>query len=137
MEQTSHSKSFLRIAGIASVVVLALVIIVASVFTLLNPDGIETDNTSDGAIVVLSDSGVTPETIKLKQGESVMWNNDGATPRHLIITSSDPEQELVGFGNTEAILEGESYSFLFDTQGTFTYEDTTNPDVINGTIVVE
>lgn len=131
--KNTHARTF----SIISLVILAVVIIASSVFVLLNPNGVETPADEQGGVVTLSDTAVSPMEIKLKQGENVTWNNAGAVSHRLVITSSNPQQDLAGFGSDEAIAQGESYSFTFDVKGSFTYEDPALPEQIKGKIIVE
>lgn len=138
MDQESiQPKNTLKRLGIVSVIMAALVIIAASVFSLINPNGIET--AADGAenVVSFTESGVSPSELRITKGDVVMWVNESEIARKLVITSSNPQQELEGFGGEEPILKDEIYSFIFDNKGSFTYEDVTNPDIIKGTIIVE
>jgi plastocyanin len=130
-------KNVLVRLGIVAVIIAALAIIVVSIFTLVNPNGIETAADETEATVTMSDEGVSPATVRIARGETVTWQNDSQAPRQLVITSSNPQQDLEGFGSDEATLQGESYSFTFDSTGTFTYEDASSPDVIKGTVIVE
>jgi plastocyanin len=131
--KNTHARKF----SIISLIILAVVIIVSSVFVLLNPNGVETPADEQNGTVTLSDTTVSPMEIKIKQGQSVTWDNTGAVSHRLVITSSNPQQDLAGFGSDEAIAQGESYSFTFDVKGSFTYEDPVAPDQIKGTIIVE
>jgi len=137
MDQEAQPKNTLKRLGIVSVIMATLVIIAASVFSLINPNGIET--AADGAenVISLTESGVSPSELRITKGDVVMWVNESEVARKLTITSSSPQQEIEGFGVEEAILKDETYSFIFDNTGTFTYEDATNPDTIKGTIIVE
>jgi plastocyanin len=136
-ESAIQPKNTIKRIAIVAVIMTALVIIAASVFSIINPNGVET--AADGAenVISLTASGVNPSELRIAKGDAVMWVNESDTARKLIITSSNPQQEVEGFGGDEAILKDEVYSFIFDNVGTFTYEDTTNPDTIKGTIIVE
>lgn len=137
MDQEARPKNTLKRLGIVSVIMGALVIIAASVFSLINPNGVET--AADGAenVISLTESGVSPSELRIAKGDVVMWVNESDAARKLTVTSSNPQQETEGFGGEEAILKDETYSFIFDNKGTFTYEDVSNPDIIKGTIIVE
>lgn len=136
-EAVAQPKNTLKRLAVVSVIMATLVIIAASVFSLINPNGIET--AADGAqnVISLTESGVSPSELRVSKGAVVMWVNNGDMARKLVITSSNPQQQVEGFGGDEALLKDETYSFVFDNKGTFTYEDTANPDTIKGTIIVE
>lgn len=140
MDQEARSKaphSQIRKLGLISLIILGLAAIVISVYTLLNPNGIEVSTNTTEGVVVMSETGAMPAEIRIKQGETVLWENDSETPRRIALTTPNPPQELEGFGSDEVLAKGESYSFTFDAKGTFTYEDPEAPEQIKGTIVVE
>lgn len=115
----------------------AIAAIAASVFVLMNPAGIQTDATEATGEIVITEYGVSPSTITVKKGDSVLWRNQDTAAHSIILTSPNPPAELEGFGSDEPLDKGETYSFLFEATGTFTYEDPQNPARVQGTITVE
>ena len=71
--------------------------------------------------------GFTPSTRTVQVGTTVTWVNDDALPH--TVTSAD------GVFASQAISNGESFSFRFDTRGTYTYFSGFQPHLM-GTIVV-
>lgn len=136
VSQTQKKQSVRRF-GVIALIILAIVVIAASLFMVFNPNGVETTDDVQDVSVTLGDTEPSPQTIRIAKGATVTWENIGTLSRHLVITSSDPQQTLEGFGDEDGILQDESYSFVFDLKGSFTYEDTTEPEKINGTIIVE
>lgn len=132
-QKTVHVRKF----AIIALIIVAVAVIVASLFMVFNPNGIETTDDIQDVSVTLNDEQVAPQTVHIAKGATITWDNLGVTARHLVISSADPQQTLEGFGDEDGILQDESYSFTFDTAGSFTYEDTAQPEKINGTIVVE
>lgn len=132
-QKTANVRKFAVIA----LILVAVAVIAASLFMVFNPNGIETTDEVQDVTVTLNDADATPQTVQIAKGATVTWENVGANPRHLVISSSNPQQTLEGFGVEDGILQDESYSFTFDTAGSFTYEDTTEPEKFNGTIIVE
>jgi len=130
-------KSHVQPLFIVGIVVAALVAIAVSVFVIMNPRGIETDATETTSEVVITERGVTPPTVTVKKGANVTWKNQDAAEHQLVLTSQDPPAELEGFGLTEGIVKGEEYSFTFEATGTFTYNDPTSPELVQGTIIVK
>lgn len=120
-----------------AVILVSLGILGGSIYTLMNPNGPETNQGNQNSVVTISENGVDPYDIRVKKGDSVTWTNESDAPRQIVLTTINPPQELSGFGSDGTILKGETYSFTFDATGTFTYEDPDNPDIINGTITVE
>lgn len=119
------------------IIVLAVVAIAVSLFFLTNPDGIETAADKSSSSVTITERGVAPPTVSVKKGESITWTNQDTAQHKLVITSPNPPRELEGFGSDEPMAQGDSYSFTFEAKGSFTYQDPTNPQKIQGTIIVE
>ena len=134
-QEPKQHNVLLRI-GIVAVIVAALAIITAAVFSMVNPNGIETPNDQSENVVTLTET-VDPAVIQIKTGETVTWVNDSQVDRRLVATTTNGGQATEGFGADEAFGQGESYSFTFDKAGTFTYEDATDPETIKGTVIVE
>ena len=133
----SKSAHPLRKAGIIVFIILTLVVIAASAFMLMNPNSTETSDTDQNASVAIGDKEVSPSIIKIKQGQTVTWSNESATPHKLVASSTSQQQSIEGFGSDESIAQDESYSFTFDAKGSFTYEDPGEPEKIKGTVIVE
>jgi len=71
--------------------------------------------------------GFTPSTHTVHAGTTVIWLNDDERPH--TVTSAD------GFFASQAIANGESFSFRFDTRGVYPYFSGFQPDLM-GTIIV-
>lgn len=141
MESTSptqpEQKSHMRPLFIIGIAVVALVAIAVSVFVLMNPRGVETNATETSSEVVITQRGVTPPTVTIKKGTNVTWKNQDAVEHQIMLTTPNPPSELEGFGLDEGLASGETYSFTFEATGTFTYNDPTSPELVQGTIIVE
>jgi plastocyanin len=136
-QSQSPQKNHVGPLFIVGIVVAALVAIAISVFVIMNPRGIETNATETSSEVVITERGVAPPTITVKKGANVTWKNQDDAEHQLVLTSPNPPAELEGFGLTEGIGKGEAYSFTFEAAGTFTYNDPTSPELVQGTIIVE
>lgn len=88
--------------------------------------------TANPAQVIIQADGFNPATIKVKAGQAVAWTNQD-TATHAIVTD-DQNSELDG---TEALEEGDVFSYSFDKPGTYTYHDSSNNTAFKGTIIVE
>lgn len=90
-----------------------------------------------GATVTIEMGGtLSPETIGIKKGQSITWiNQDGRRSRRIVATNDSASQGLRGFGTNEALIKGESYTYVFQQAGTFHYYDPTSAQII-GTVVV-
>jgi plastocyanin len=85
----------------------------------------------------VSDTGFTPETVKIKKGQTVQWMNEDATP-HQIASDPYPSHTLLPhLVAPEPLGQNESFNFTFEDSGTFTYHDDLNPADFKGTVIVE
>jgi plastocyanin len=130
-------KSHVKPLVITGIIIAALVAIAVSVFVIMSPRGIETDATETTSEVVITEYGVSPPTVTVKKGSSVTWKNQDAAEHQIVLTSPNPPAELEGFGQTEGLAGGEAYTFVFEATGTFTYNDPTSPELVQGTVIVE
>jgi plastocyanin len=132
METTEQSKTRWP------VVILILVIVAGIIGSGIVLTGREADNqdseaTAPAGQVVISTSGLTPSTVKVRKGQSVIWTNQDSAS-HQIGTS---DKKLDGFTGDNHIQQGESFAYVFDEPGTYRYYDTLNPLAIKGEGVVE
>lgn len=101
------------------------------------PQTPDTAEQSATASVTISKDGFVPATIRIKKGTTVIWTCQDDSPHQL---ASDPHpihEGLAGLDSEEPLAKGDTYSFTFDTIGTFTYHDHLNPLSLLGTVVVE
>lgn len=95
-----------------------------------------TDNTSteqsSGTSVEIKDYAYSPATITVKKGTTVTWTNQDSV-RHDIT----PDEESDAFQGSELLSKGESYSFTFNTAGTYTYHCSPHPYMTAKVIVTE
>ena len=120
------------------VVILLFVVAAGIIGTGVFLTGREADNqdseaTAPAGQVVISTSGLTPATVKVQKGQSVIWTNQDSES-HQIGTS---DKKLAGFTDENHIQQGESFAYVFDKPGTYHYYDTLNPLAIKGEVVVE
>lgn len=88
------------------------------------------------AVVSVTNKGFIPGTITVSKGTLITFTNKDSKQHRV---SSDPHPthtNLKGFDSPN-LKKGESYFFLFDKKGTYTYHDHLNPLKFHGTIVVE
>ncbi len=88
------------------------------------------------AIVSVTNKGFTPGTITVSKDTLITFTNKDSKQHRV---SSDPHPthtKLKGFDSPN-LKKGESYFFLFDKKGTFTYHDHLNPLKFQGTVVVQ
>lgn len=70
----------------------------------------------------IADFAFTQKTLKVKKGTKVTWTNQDSA-RHDVM----PDQESDGFMGSELLSKGESYSYTFDTPGSYEYHCTPHP----------
>ena len=87
------------------------------------------------AQVSISSSGFFPKLIELKQGTTVTWTNYDSSP-HQVSSDPYPSNDKLSSLNSLALAANDSFSYTFNTKGTFTYHDNLNPFKLLGTVVV-
>ena len=89
--------------------------------------------------VEITSNGAIPSTITVKKGTQVTFVNKDSS-LHWIASDPHPSNDaLPGFDSEEGLAEGDSFTFVFEQVGTFTYHD--HLDALNtkfqGTVIVE
>lgn len=123
------------------VVVIALLVLTAGVFVYLLVKGKQNNSIAKSitgqAVVTITDQGFSPSTIKVKKGTQVTFTNLD-TKLHRVASDPYPTHStLPGFDSVEPLNVNDSYSYIFEKSGTFTYQDYLNPYKIKGTVIVE
>jgi plastocyanin len=70
----------------------------------------------------IKDFAFSPKTLKIKKGATVTWTNRDSAKHDI-----DPDNESPDFKESELLAQGESYSFTFNTVGTYTYHCSPHP----------
>jgi plastocyanin len=94
---------------------------------------------ANGAVVTISDFAFLPQKIEIRPGTTVTWSNNDAVTH--TVTSTD------GFGvdakttftfGSDALGQGQTFSFTFDKAGTYFYECTIHKSLpaMHGEIIV-
>lgn len=76
--------------------------------------------------ITIKDFKFTPETLNVKVGTIINWVNEDSAP-HIV--------KFEGF-ESQSLQTGESYSYTFDTAGTYAYHCSLHPSM-KGNIIVE
>ena len=79
-------------------------------------------------VVVISDSAFAPETVIVKAGSTVTWQNSDSVSHSAVADD--------GSFDTKVLAQGEKGSYTFTVPGTYTYHCGIHPNM-TGTIVVE
>ena len=97
------------------------------------PDAATGEILSGETTVQIQDFTFAPSIIKVKKGTKVTWINQDSVEHNVVSDSDSPQKGL----NGPLLSRGESYSFTFDTVGTYTYHCTPHPDMQAAVEVVE
>jgi plastocyanin len=87
------------------------------------------DSTADAAQVSIKDFAYNPDPVTIKVGQSVTWTNEDSAPH----TATAKDRDVLQSGTLN---QGESFTQVFDTPGTYEYFCEFHPNM-KGTIVVE
>jgi plastocyanin len=91
----------------------------------------------DSAQVSILKEGFTPQTITIAKNQQVTWINQDENP-HQVASDPHPIHDgLAGFDSEEPLAKGDSFSFIFEEVGTYTYHDHLNPSTIKGIVIVK
>lgn len=96
----------------------------------------EESSDDEGLIIEYTDSGFSPKTITVEEGEAVTWVNQSTKGMWVASAPHPAHTDYPGFDQKESGSRGEKYTFNFDQIGTWKYHNHVNP-ADTGTIVVE
>lgn len=82
--------------------------------------------------VDIKDFDFQPQTITVKKGTTVTWTNQDVAKHDI-----NPDSESDNFKASELLAKGESYSWTFNTAGTYTYHCSPHPYMKATVIVTE
>lgn len=134
---SAQPKNHMRVFVAVAVSVAAVVVIGISAFVVLNHNGVQTVADESSSAITLTAHGVAPAVVTVKKGDSVTWVNQDNASHGLVLTTPNPPEQMQGFGMDEPLAKGETYSFIFESAGTYTYQDPSNPNAVQGTVIVE
>ncbi len=90
-----------------------------------------------GNTVTMINLEFSPQTIRVTAGELVTWRNREGLPIQHTVTSGNPGDNDAGaLFNSPVIDPGESWSYRFETPGTFIYFCEIHPDTMRNAIVI-
>lgn len=91
--------------------------------------------TTEVGMVKITSTGFSPQSITIKLGESVTWENTD-TANHTVSSDNHPTHLLYPFLTLGMIKPGETKSVTPPKTGTFTYHDHLNPS-LTGSVTVQ
>lgn len=120
--------------NILIVIIVILVIIAGAVYFLQQPKSTQNNqsnqpinNEANGVLnITIQNFSFNPAELSIKKGSTVTWTNQDTMP-HKISGSSF---------QSDALNKGQSFSFTFDTAGTFDYVCSIHP-YMKGKIIVQ
>lgn len=84
----------------------------------------------------ITPTGFSPTTIGIASGQTIVWTNYD-TKDHIVASNTYPkDNDLPGF-KSDVLAQNQTYSFVFDQKGTFSFHDDLNPFIYKGTIIVK
>lgn len=117
--------------------VAVLLVGAASIFVAIQKSGSDSVQAEANATVRVSAEGFSPQTIRIKKGESITWLNGDSAAHHIVADPFPGGESLPGLNSDGPLAQDESYTRAFEEAGTFTYHDQLNPSSFRGTIIVE
>lgn len=119
-----------------------LVIVVAGVFTFSSGKSTTSPGTASISVPAAADVSITnlgfnPVTVDIKVGQAVTWINDDSAPHTVASDPYPTDNTLADFNSKGNLSTNDSYSFVFNKPGTYTYHDDLNPYTLQGTVVVK
>lgn len=85
---------------------------------------------------MISGEGFEPATVNIKRCQQVYWTNTDSKPHEVAADpypTSSTYPEFVG----PALTQNDSFSFIFEKSGEYTYHDKLNPLKLKGTVIVK
>lgn len=77
-----------------------------------------------------------PRNIIISPGTTVTWTNMDAGIEHFVNTDSHPAHTYYPEMNSRGLMQGDSFSVVFDTPGIYPYHCSAHADTMKGTIIV-
>jgi plastocyanin len=128
--------------SVVSVALVLLVLIVGAFFfasgsTPSTPSNATASvSSSIPAKVTITSVSFVPATVRVKVGQVVTWTNND-TSQHIVASDPYPTDNSVpGFNAKQAMSTNDSFSYVFNKVGTYTYHDDLNPYSLEGTVIV-
>ena len=87
------------------------------------------------AIINLTESGYNPQTLTIKAGTKVTWNNESGEAA-TVNSANHPTHQIYPPLNLGEFADGDSLSLVFNTPGTYKYHNHLDSSVF-GSVIVE
>ncbi len=127
-KQSITSKKWLFLVG-----GLVIITVIAAGVLIYQAQQQAADNLSrNSGEVTIQPSGFVPATIKVKKGQPITWTNQDTAEHAVIISDESSDTDA-----NEPLQTGDSFSYSYDTAGTYYYHDQSNDATFKGSVVVE
>ena len=121
---------------VLGIILIAIIAIGVALLVHHKPNSL-TNSSNPPAYVSITSNGFDPATITIKPNKAVVWTNND-TKAHQVASDPYPsDNALAGFKSASAINNGQTYSFVFNKAGSYSYHDDKNPSTFKGTVVVK
>ncbi len=84
---------------------------------------------ASNVVISMDETGFNLATVTVARGSMVTWINDGDSTQ--TVTGDD------GGPDSDSIVAGASYTYTFNTAGTYTYHSEENPELVGVIVVTE
>ena len=123
-------------------ILILIVIVIIGIVWIVTSSNNKTSSSSQAiskvqpAEVTITSKGLSPSTISIVRGQAIVWTNKDSA-KHQIATDPYPADNGVSGFKGSIQMTNDSYSFIFNKTGKFTYHDDLNPYTIKGEIIVK
>jgi plastocyanin len=125
--------AFMTIA-VGVIILLALALVLGLAGNLGKPKvKVTTPAAMPSAMVNITKAGFVPATISIKAGQAVVWTNSDASPHDVTLVMHGKANSSAG----QSLNQNDTYTYVFNQTGTFTYQDSINPSLPGSTIIVK
>ena len=94
------------------------------------------DATATSSVVSLTNSGFSPSTITISNGDSVTFVNNSSNMMWVASNPHPTHTDLPGFDEKQSIAQGQSWTYTFSVAGTHGYHNHINPSN-KGVVIVQ
>lgn len=131
-----------KLSGVVGVLLLLVVAVAALTVASNNQNSTKSSTASIGttapsAQVSIADTGFIPKTISVKVGQAVTWINTDTNPHQVASDPYPSDTTLASLNSKGNLITNDSFSYVFNKSGTYTYHDELNPYTLQGTVIVK
>ncbi len=97
-----------------------------------------TDSPVTDALVEITNDGFVPSSITVAKGQVVVWtNNDGQQHQLTPYPNSAANNSQVPGFDPDPLSTGDSFSYVYEKSGQYTYQSTQDPNRYQGIVIVK